>query len=37
MAGSRFVTRTPPADALPVTWDEALRRLEQPDTVYDHR
>jgi hypothetical protein len=37
MAGSSFVTWTAPATALPVAWDEALRRLEQPDTVHDHR
>ena len=37
MAGSSFVTWTAPATALPVTWDEAMRRLEQPDTVHDHR
>lgn len=37
MAGSSFVTWTAPATALPITWDEALRRLEQPDTVHDHR
>jgi hypothetical protein len=34
MAGSSFVTWTAPATALPVPWDEALRRLEQPDTVH---
>jgi hypothetical protein len=32
MAGSRFVTWT--ASAVPVPWDEAKRRLEQPDTVH---
>jgi hypothetical protein len=37
MAGSSFVTWTAPASALPITWDEALRRLEKPDTVHDHR
>jgi hypothetical protein len=37
MSGSRFVTWSAPAAALPVTWDEALRRLEKPDTINDHR
>jgi hypothetical protein len=32
MAGSSFVTWT--ATGVPVTWDEALRRLEKPDTVH---
>ena len=31
MTGSRFVTWT--ATSVPVPWDEAKRRLEQPDTV----
>ena len=31
MAGSGFVTWTAPA--LPVRWDDALRRLDNPDTV----
>jgi hypothetical protein len=33
MAGSAFVTWTAPATALPIAWDEALPRLEKPDTV----
>jgi hypothetical protein len=37
MAESSFVTWTAPATALPMTWDEALRRLETPDTVHRHR
>jgi hypothetical protein len=37
MAASSFVTWTAPATALPIAWDEALRRLEEPDTVHDHR
>jgi hypothetical protein len=37
MAGSSFVTWTAPATTLPIAWDEALRRLEKPDTVHDHR
>jgi hypothetical protein len=37
MAGSSFVTWAAPATALPIAWDEALRRLDQPDTVHDHR
>jgi len=37
MAGSRFVTWTAPATALPIAWDDALRRLDKPDTVHDHR
>jgi hypothetical protein len=37
MAGSAFVTWTVPATALPIEWDEALRRLEKPDTVHDRR
>jgi len=37
MAGSSFVTWSAPATALPITWDQALGRLEQPDTVHDHR
>jgi hypothetical protein len=32
MAGSRFVTWT--ADTVPVPWDEARRRLADPDTVH---
>jgi hypothetical protein len=35
MAGSAFVTWTAPATALPIPWNEALRRLEQPDTIHD--
>jgi hypothetical protein len=37
MARSSFVTWTAEVSALPVPWDEALRRLEKPDTVRDHR
>ncbi len=37
VAESSFSTWTAPAAALPVTWDEALRRLENPDTVRRHR
>ena len=37
MAGSSFVTWTGDPTALPVPWPEALRRLENPDTVRDHR
>jgi hypothetical protein len=37
MAASSFVTWTAPATALPVSWADAMRRLEQPDTVHDHR
>jgi hypothetical protein len=37
MAASSFVTWTTEPSALPVPWDEALRRLEKPDTVHDHR
>jgi hypothetical protein len=37
MSGSSFVTWAAPATALPIAWDEALRRLDQPDTVHDHR
>jgi hypothetical protein len=37
MAGSSFVTWTAQAADLPITWDEALRRLEKPDTVHDRR
>jgi len=33
MAGSSFFTWTARAADLPVGWDEALRRLEQPDTI----
>ncbi len=36
MAGSAFVTWTAPATALPIPWDDALRRLEKPDTVHGH-
>ena len=36
MAGSRFVTWTTPASALPIPWEEALRRLDQPDKVHRH-
>jgi hypothetical protein len=36
MAGSSFVTWTAPATALPISWEEALRRLEKPDTVHGH-
>jgi len=32
MAGSSFVTWTAPA--LPIRWDDALRRLDNPDTVH---
>jgi hypothetical protein len=32
MAGSSFVTWTAPG--VPIPWDEALRRLEKPDTVH---
>jgi hypothetical protein len=35
MAGSGFVTWTDQAANLPIPWDEALRRLENPDTVHD--
>jgi len=37
MAESSFSTWTAPAAALPIAWDEALRRLEKPDTVHRHR
>ncbi len=37
MSTSRFVTWTAPHATRPVSWDEALRRLENPDTVRDHR
>jgi hypothetical protein len=37
MAGSSFVTWTEESGALPIGWDEALDRLEKPDTVHDHR
>lgn len=33
MAGASFVTWTARAADLPIGWDEALRRLEQPDTI----
>ena len=36
MAGSSFVTWTAPAAALPIGWDDALRRLDNPDTVRRH-
>jgi hypothetical protein len=36
MAGSSFVTWTVPATALPVGWDDALCRLDNPDTVRRH-
>ena len=36
MAGSAFVTWTAPAMALPVGWEEALQRLDKPDTVNRH-
>jgi hypothetical protein len=32
MAGSSFVTWTAPA--VPIPWDDALRRLQKPDTVH---
>jgi hypothetical protein len=35
MAGSAFITWTAPA--LPIPWDDALRRLEKPDTIHRHR
>jgi hypothetical protein len=34
MAGSAFVTWTVPATSLPVSWDEAMRRLEKPDILH---
>lgn len=37
MAGSAFVTWTTPATALLIGWDDALRRLENPDTVHRHQ
>jgi hypothetical protein len=37
MAGSSFVTWTAPATALPIAWDDALHRLEKPDTVHGQR
>jgi hypothetical protein len=37
MAGSSFVTWTAQSAALPISWDEALRRLDNPDTVHDRR
>jgi hypothetical protein len=37
MAGSSFVTWTAPATDLPIAWDEAMRRLEKPDTVHGGR
>jgi hypothetical protein len=33
MAGFSMVTWTAPVDALPIPWDDALHRLEKPDTV----
>ena len=36
MAGSAFVNWTAPATALPIGWDEALQRLDKPDTVNRH-
>ena len=37
MAGGwPFVTWTAPATALPIGWDEALQRLDKPDTVNRH-
>lgn len=37
IASSAFVTWTAPATAMPIPWDDALRRLDKPDTVHDHR
>jgi hypothetical protein len=37
MAGSSFVTWTAPATSLPIAWDDALHRLEKPDTVHGRR
>jgi hypothetical protein len=37
MARSAFVTWRAEASDLPVPWNEALRRLEKPDTVRAHR
>jgi Domain of unknown function (DUF3291) len=37
MAASSFTTWTVPATALPIAWDEAMRRLEKPDTVHNYR
>jgi hypothetical protein len=34
MAGSGFVTWTARATSLPIPWEEALRRPENPDTVH---
>jgi hypothetical protein len=34
MAGSGFVTWTARATSLPIPWEEALRRMENPDTVH---
>src|SRR5580658_1008679 len=34
MAGSSFVTWTAPATALPVSWDEARRHLQNSDAVH---
>ncbi len=36
MAGSSFVTWTAQATALPIGWDDALRRLDNPETVRRH-
>ena len=36
MAGSAFVTWSVPATALPIAWDDALRRLENPDTAHSY-
>ncbi len=35
MAGSSFVTWAAQAATLPITWEDAFRRLEKPDTVHD--
>lgn len=37
MAGSAFVTWTAPVTALPIAWEEALRRLQEPDTAHGHQ
>jgi len=34
MAGSSFVTWMALATSLPIPWEEALHRLEKPDTVH---
>jgi hypothetical protein len=36
MAASSFITWTAPATALPIRWDDALRRLDNPDTIHNH-